>query len=96
MPPRSTPTVPPEAPTAPQIPSAVLRSFPSWKVVIRIDERRGRHHRGADALERPGEDEDAVRPGEPGEEGGGREQADAGHEDPPPAEQIRGAPAEQE
>ena len=40
-PPRSTPTVPPEAPTAPQMPSALLRSEPSAKVVMRIDRAAG-------------------------------------------------------
>ena len=40
-PPTSRPIVPPEAPTAPQMPSALLRSAPSGKVVIRIESAAG-------------------------------------------------------
>ena len=41
MPPSSTPTAPPLPATAPQIPSARLRSRPSSKVVVRIDSAAG-------------------------------------------------------
>ena len=41
MPPSSTPTAPPEPATAPQTPSALLRSAPSAKVVVRIESAAG-------------------------------------------------------
>ena len=41
MPPSSTPAAPPVPAIAPQIPSALLRSAPSWKVVMRIDSAAG-------------------------------------------------------
>ena len=40
-PPSSTPAAPPLPATAPQIPSARLRSRPSWKVVVRIERAAG-------------------------------------------------------
>jgi hypothetical protein len=40
-PPTSHAAVPPTAPVEPQIPSALLRSAPSWKVVITIDSAVG-------------------------------------------------------
>jgi hypothetical protein len=40
-PPRSTPAAAPKPPTAPQTPRAMLRSFPSTKVVIRIESAAG-------------------------------------------------------
>ena len=41
IPPSSTPTAPPEPATAPQTPSALLRSEPSAKVVVRIESAAG-------------------------------------------------------
>ena len=41
MPPRSTPAAPPKPAMAPQMPSALLRSAPSSKVVVRIDSAAG-------------------------------------------------------
>ena len=41
MPPSSTPAAAPKPPTAPQTPSAMLRSLPSAKVVMRIDRAAG-------------------------------------------------------
>jgi hypothetical protein len=40
-PPSRTPATAPKAPTAPHAPSALLRSLPSAKVVIRIDSAAG-------------------------------------------------------
>ena len=41
IPPKSTPAAAPNPPTAPQTPSAMLRSLPSEKVVIRIESAAG-------------------------------------------------------
>ncbi len=41
MPPSSTPTAPPAPASAPQMPSALLRSAPSVKVVVTIDSAAG-------------------------------------------------------
>ena len=41
IPPSSTPTAPPEPATAPQTPSALLRSLPSANVVVRIESAAG-------------------------------------------------------
>src|SRR5712691_12138658 len=41
MPPKRTPAAAPEPPSAPQIPSALLRSAPSSKVVVTIDSAAG-------------------------------------------------------
>ena len=41
MPPNRTPAAAPTPPTAPQTPSAMLRSRPSWKVVTRIESAAG-------------------------------------------------------
>ena len=41
MPPSSTPAAPPEPATAPQAPSALLRSEPSRKIVVTIDSALG-------------------------------------------------------
>ena len=54
MPPSRTPAAAPKPPTAPQTPSAMFRSRPSRKVVIRIESAAGRDHRGAEALHEPG------------------------------------------
>ncbi len=41
IPPKSTPAAAPEPPSAPQIPSALFRSAPSWKVVVTIESAAG-------------------------------------------------------
>ena len=50
VPPSSTPMAAPAPPTAPQTPSALARSRPSLNVVSDDRQRRGREHRGAEAL----------------------------------------------
>ena len=41
IPPKRTPAAAPEPPSAPQMPSALLRSAPSWKVVVTIESAAG-------------------------------------------------------
>ena len=96
MPPSSTPAAPPEPATAPQTPSALLRSAPS--VEGRGDDRqRGRREqRGAEALDGAGGDQPAVRLREAAGERGDGEQHEAGDEHPPAAEQVGEATAEQQ
>ena len=57
MPPASTPTAAPEPPTAPQTPSALLRSAPSVNVVETIERPAGEIDRGAEALHGAGGDQ---------------------------------------
>ena len=59
-------------------------------------ERGGGDERAAEALERPGADEPALRRREPVEQRGGREDRDAREEQPAPAEQVARAAAEQQ
>ena len=95
-PPSSTPTAPPEPATAPQTPSARLRSAPSAKVVVRIDERGGREDRRAEALERARRDQLALAGRQAAEQRGEREEDEADGEDAAAAEQVGHAPAEQQ
>ena len=61
------------------------------------DRERGRRdHRGPDTLNRTRRDEDALRPGEPAEERGEREDDDADHEHAPAPVQVGEAAGEQE
>ena len=95
-PPISQAVVAPKPPSAPQIPSALLRSAPSANSDGDDRQRGRRHDRGPDPLEGAGADQRLVRPGEPAEKRSEREQTHADHEDPPPPEQVGGPPAEQE
>jgi hypothetical protein len=62
----------------------------------RDDRERSRgHDRGTDPLERPGADQRLVRPGEPAEQRGEREESEADHEHSPPPEQVGGSPSKQ-
>ena len=96
IPPRRTPAAAPNMPTAPQTPSAMLRSRPSRKVVIRIERAAGE----MTAAPRPCSDRapisDASLHASPATSEPGGEQHEPGHEDAPAAEQVGGAPAEQE
>ena len=95
-PPSSTPTAPPEPATAPQTPSARLRSAPSAKVVVRIESAAGeriaapRPWRARAAISWPSL---ADRP--PSSEANGEED-EADGEDAAAAEQVGHAPAEQQ
>ena len=96
MPPSRTPAAAPKPPTAPQTPSAMLRSRPSRKVVIRIESAAGEMIAAprpciarapiseASLQARPASSEPAANSHEPDEEHA------------PPAEQVGGAPAEEE
>ena len=95
-PPSSTPAAPPEPATAPQIPSALLRSAPSLKVVATIESAAGERI----AAPRPWTARAAISwpelVGEAAGQRGEREEDQAGHEEAPPAEQVGEPPAEQE
>ena len=61
------------------------------------DRKGGRRDRGrAEPLDRPGADQRGVVPGETAQERADREQDEAGHEDPAPAEQVGCAAAKEQ
>jgi hypothetical protein len=91
-PPISQAVVAPIPPSAAQIPSALLRSAPSSKIVVMNRERGRGHDRRPDPLEGAGADQRPIQPGQPAEQRGEREHQDADHEHPPAPEQI-GRPA---
>ena len=95
-PPSRTPAAPPEPATAPQAPSALLRSAPSWKVVVTIESAAGERI----AAPRPCTARAAISaPGGLGEaagERGEREQDQAADEHAPAPEQVGEPAAEQQ
>ena len=95
-PPSSTPAAPPLPETAPQMPSARLRSWPSAKVVVRIDSAAGETSAAPSPCSGAEGDQRALRPGEPVEQRAGGEERQPGHEQAPPSEQVGHAPAEQQ
>ena len=95
-PPASTPTAAPEPPIAPQMPSALLRSAPSSKVVVMIESAAGEMIAAPKPWTARARDQHALGRGEPAGERRGREDDDADEEDAPPAEQVGGAAAEQQ
>ena len=96
MPPSRTPAAPPEPATAPQTPSALLRSAPSLNIVVTSDSAAGE----MSAAPRPCAARAAMSQtslwARPPSEGRGREEDQAGHEQAPPAEQVGQPAAEQE
>ena len=96
MPPSSTPIAAPEPAIAPRMPSALLRSAPSSKVTMRDREDRRREDRAGRALERPGGDQHPVEVEKPHRSEKAAKSDEADHEDLAPAEQVAGAPAEQQ
>ena len=72
-----------------------VRSEPSLKVVVRIDSAAGSIIAAPSALRQAGADQDARAAGETADQRGDAEQHGAGDEDPPAAEQVGGAAAEQ-
>ena len=96
MPPSSTPAAPPEPATAPQAPSALLRSAPSRKVVVTIESAAGEMI----AAPRPCAARAAISwpsvAAKPAAQRGDRDEHEAGHEDAAAAEQVGHAPAEQQ
>ena len=95
-PPSRTPAAPPEPATAPQTPSALLRSAPSRKVVVTIESAAGERI----AAPRPCTARAAISwPGvgrEPARQRGEREEDQAEHEDAPAPEQVGQPPAQQQ
>ena len=95
-PPSSTPAAAPKPPTAPQTPSAMLRSLPSAKVVVRIDSAAGEMI----AAPRPWSARAPISDGSvhasAREQRAEREDDDADEEHAPAAEQVGRAPAEQQ
>src|SRR5215218_40545 len=88
-PPTSHAAVPPIAPVEPQMPSALLRSPPSGKVVIRIESAVGVMMAAATPC--------TARAGrQAGGERGQCEQPGAGDEHPAPPQQVGGTPAQQQ
>ena len=97
MPPSSTPAAPAEPATAPQAPSALLRSAPSWNSDGDDRERRRRDDRRAQALCGAGGDQLALGGGEARRRAKRpRRRAEPGHEDAAPAEQVGSPAAEQQ
>ncbi len=96
IPPMRTPAAAPKPPTAPQAPSAMLRSLPSLNVVVRIESAEGVTVGGAQPLERPGRDQRLVTPREPAEQRADREDDEAAHEDASAPEDVGEPAAEQE
>src|SRR4051794_22841483 len=94
IPPSSTPTAAPAPPTAPQTPSALVRSGP-WKVAVMI-EGAARESIAAPSPWPAGGEEHARTAGESRGEGRDGEDAEAGEEEPSSAEHVGGAAAEQE
>ena len=95
-PPRSTPAAAPKPPTAPQTPSAMFRSRPSAKVVIRIASAAGEIVAAPRPWMRASADQRGLGPREPAEERADRERDQADHEDAAAAEQVRGPAAKQQ
>ena len=95
-PPASTPTAAPEPPIAPQMPSALLRSGPSSKVVMMIESAAGEMIAAPRPCTARARDQHALRRREAAGERGEREDDDADEEHAPPPEQVGRAPAEQE
>ena len=73
-PPISQAVVAPMPPSAPQIPSALLRSAPSSKVVVMIESAVGVMIAAPIPWKRARPDQRLIRPGEPAEERGEREE----------------------
>ena len=96
MPPSKTPAAAPEPATPPQIPSALLRSAPSWKVVVTIESAAGERIAAPSpwtaraAISCPGAG------GEPARQRGEREEDEAEEQDAPAAEQVGETAAEKE
>ena len=95
-PPSSTPAAAPLPETAPQTPSAMLRSRPSAKVVVRIESAAGASSAPPRPWSRAEGDQRGLGPGEAGEQRADREEGDAGDEEPAPAEQVGHPAAEQQ
>ena len=96
MPPSSTPAAAPKPPTAPQTPRAMFRSRPSRKVVVRIDSAAGE----MTAAPRPCRARAPIREGalhaSPATSEPAAKSDEPEEEDAPAAEQVGGAPAEQQ
>ena len=95
-PPSRTPAAAPKPPTAPQTPSAMLRSRPSENVVVRIDSAAGEMTAAPSPWSERAAISDAFRPREAGQQRREREHDDADEEQPPPSEQIGRAPAQEQ
>ena len=95
-PPTSHAAVPPMAPVEPQIPSALLRSPPSGKVVITIDSAVGVMIAAATPCTARAVSSASLGARQSGAERSQREQAGADDEHPAPPQQVGGAPAQQQ
>ena len=96
MPPSRTPAAPPEPATAPQTPSALLRSAPSANVVVTIDSAAGETSAAPRPCTRAGDDQPDLALGEAAGQRGEREEDEAGDEQAAAAEQVGEAAAEQQ
>ena len=95
-PPSSTPAAAPKPPTAPQTPSAMLRSRPSVNVVERIESAAGEMMAAPRPCTARARDQRRLAPREPRDERGDREHDQAREEKAPPPEQVGGAAAEEQ
>ena len=93
---RSTPAAPPRPDTAPQMPSALLRSAPSVKVVVRIESAAGAMIAAPRPCSARNADQRAVGRRQAGAPATPAANTPARHEHPPTTEQVGRSAAEQE
>ena len=86
----------PPAPSAPQTPSALLRSAPSSNMFITIESAAGSTTRRSEALDPSHDDQERVTRGQRAGEGRSREDRQSGHEQAPAAEEVGGTAAEKQ
>ena len=96
MPPARTPAAAPKPPTAPHAPSAMLRSRPSVKVVVRIESADGVIVAAPSPWRARAAMSDVVAPGQAAEQRADGEDDEAAHEDASPPEDVGEPAAEQE
>src|SRR5918912_1195938 len=95
-PPAISPTVAPKAPSAPQIPSALLRSAPSANMFITVDSAAGSMIAAPSPWTAPRRDQERFAGRQRAAQRRGREHAEPQHQDPAAAEQVGGKTAQQQ
>ena len=95
-PPISSPEVAPTPPIPPQMPSALLRSWPFVEHRRQERQRGGSQDRRCNPLQHPGGDEDLIGPGEPAQERRRCKERYADHEHAAAPEQVGGPATEQQ
>ena len=95
-PPSTCPATNPIDAVAPYRPSALVRCWPSAKLVVISDSAAGATSAAPAPWSTPGGDQQGRVAGQAAGQRGGREREQAGHEHGPPAEQVGGPAAEDE